>query len=166
MSELRGRLESFDGKAVGFLSAAQVAFRGDAGFLSEVVELCCDGSQHVSAGASWMLKDELERGAHLSGEDVAKLLGGLDGVVAWQAQLHLCQCLEYVELSERDALVVARWAHRFETAARPFLRAWSLHLRVILARRFAALAGDGAAARLRGEADEAASVRARMRRLK
>lgn len=166
MTGLRARLEEFDGKAVSLLAEAQAACRCERGFMSELVGLISGSELNVSAGASWILKDELENGATLGADDVAQLLDGLDRVEAWQAQLHLCQCLEYVDISEGEALDISAWAYGYEAADRPFLRAWSLHLRVVLSRRFAALESDGAAALVAGEADTAASVRARVRHLR
>jgi len=162
---LASRLEAFDGRAITLLSQAQAAHRGDAGFLEELVRLSCSGEGHVGVGASWILKDELEAGARLSGGDAARLVAGLEKVGAWQAQLHLCQCLEYVEFCAEQAVAVSDWARKFQGHERPFLRAWSLHLRIVLARRFSSLAADAAVALAVGAADDAGSVRARMRRL-
>lgn len=158
-------IQDFDGKNITVLAEARVACGSAPGYLEELVALCADPRASVADGATWILKAELEDGLALPQEMTARLVASLDGVQSWQARLHLCQSVEALDLSADQAETVIRWAQALSNHDRPFLRAWSLHVIVTLARRFDSHRAEAEAALAAAEADPAASVRARARRL-
>jgi len=164
--DLRTRLLEFDGVAVSILSEAQAVWRDREGFLDALVDLSFDPSGHLSDGATWILKAELEDGTELTPDRTEKLVSSLDSLTSWQSVLHICQMIERVSLSEPQAGRVIRWAQTHTGHKRPFVRAWSLHAIVVLGRAFPNYRQDAEAALAKGEADKAASVRARARRLR
>lgn len=161
---LETRLLDFDGKAVTLLSEARTACRDEPGFLSALVGFCADGRADVSAGATWILKAELEDGASLSPPLTARLVASLETITAWQAQLHLCQLISMLSLAPDQAEAVRTWLWPFLSHERPFLRAWALDA---LCRLPGARADQTIRDTLyRLESDPAASVRARARKLR
>jgi len=164
--DLRARLEEFDGVAVSMLSEARTNCRKHAGFLDDLITLSFDPDARVADGATWILKAELEDGAKLLPDQTERLVSSLGALTSWQSLLHVFQMIERVPLDESQAGRVVRWARSHAGHKRPFVRAWSLHAVVVLGRTFPKFRPDAEAALERGEADPAASVRARARRLR
>ncbi|NRB05772.1 MAG: hypothetical protein HRU30_21215 [Rhodobacteraceae bacterium] len=164
-SDLENRLLEFDGVAVTILSEAREACGEMADYWPELVRLSPSSEGHISAAATWIIKAELEDGATPPAPALANLISALSDISAWQAQLHLCQCLHLASLSTDQARAAAKWATGFAIHKRPFLRAWSLNLRAALGVNHAVLAKDGQKARETALADTAASVRARARHM-
>lgn len=165
-SELERRLLEFDGKAISVLSEARAARRTDANFLDELATFSFDARSAISDGATWILKAELESGTKLPPKVLARIVGSLDKIRSWQAALHLCQSVEMFELSPKQAKPFLKWARTYANHARPFLRAWSCHARVMIGHKFPDMRNEVALALQSAEADDAASVQARARQLR
>ncbi len=165
-SQLEAGLQEFDGKAVSVLSELRGACGATPDYLDDVIALSADDRPLIARGATWMLKAELEEGAELSPEQTGHLVKMLGSIIEWQAVLHLCQSIEGLKLNEAQAVTFASWAAGYADHQRPFLRAWSLHARTVLGRRFEALWPEADLALTRAETDPAASVRARVRQLR
>ena len=164
MNTLEAALKSYDGKAASILSEIRAKFGGQSAFLPELVRLAAHEDAHVSDGATWLIKDLLEDGVRLTPSQTEDLIGHLDAMSSWQAQLHICQSVRYLEASAPLADVCADWLTPLLRSDRPFLRAWSMDALQHLALRSATLAGRAEAALNAAEQDPAASVRARARR--
>ena len=164
--DLRASLLEFDGIAVSILSEARARCRDNDGFLDDLIGLCADPSGAVADGATWILKAELEEGTALSRAQTEALVAALDGLTARQSLLHVFQVVHRLHLTEAEAGRIIGRAKSFSDHKRPFLRAWSLHAVVVLARQFPKYRQDAEAALEQGEADKAASVRARARQLR
>ena len=159
-------LQAFDGSAISLLSEARTACRGSACFFDDLMAHCLDPEPSISNGATWILKAELEDGASLTPAMTQTLIGSLERLRAWQAMLHVCQLVDYLELTAEQAGRMIAWARSLADHSRPFLRAWSVHVRVVLGRKFKAYQRDADAALALAENDKAASVRARARQLR
>ncbi|MEM8950998.1 MAG: hypothetical protein AAGA21_20025 [Pseudomonadota bacterium] len=120
----------------------------------------------MSIGATWIIKAELEEGATLSPALTERLIGSLNRLKAWQAMLHVCQIVDDLQLDADQAGRMTDWAKSLAGHSRPFLRAWSVHVRVALGRRFEDYQHEVDVALAAAERDLAASVRARARQLK
>lgn len=158
-------LLAYDGKDPSALIDAREACGDALDFLDRVIAFCGDARPLVSEGASWILKAELDVGAHLTAGQSALVVAQLERLATWAAALHVLQVVEHLTFCEEDAQIFLTWAQGFADHRRPFVRAWSLHARVFLGRRYPALNVDVAAELVRAEDDPAASVRARARRL-
>jgi len=158
--DLRAELRRYDGGATATLAAMDLRFGTRRGYLDSLVTLAGDPERPVSDGATWMLKSALEAGRQLTPEQTARLLDGLDAIVAWQARLHVCQCAAHLDVPADRTEAHRRWLMPLLSAGRPFLRAWALDA-------LCHLDGTDCAALLErmGE-DPAASVRARVRNLR
>ncbi len=159
---LRQELTTYDGRSPTILSEISVRYRDQPNFLSDLVRLAVDENPLISEGATWMLKAELEAGQVCSPQDVKRLVVGLKGVTAWQAQLHICQSIKHITVPQELALELERWLSALLDAPRPFLRAWALD--AVCQLRGASPKTKALLAQM--ETDDAASVRARVRNLK
>ena len=80
------------------------AHRDEEGFAPALVDLCRDpGFERV---ALWMLKRFFESGGRLAADDVSRLLGAVDGLRGWEAQLLALQCLPYCPVAAADRVRV------------------------------------------------------------
>ena len=163
MATLRDALRSFDGKAVSILSEIRAGFDGRETFVAELVSLAGDDEGAVSDGATWLIKNLLDEGASLTPSQTEDLIGRLDAITTWQAQLHICQMVPHLEMPEPLTDACADWLTGLLNSDRPFLRAWSMDALQQCAVRRATLAGRSEAALAAAEQDPAASVRARAR---
>lgn len=162
VDNLRAELAAYDGRSPTILSELSARHRSDADFLSDLVRFVSDATPVISEGATWIIKAELEAGQTLSPHDVQRLIRALDGVTAWQAQLHICQSLRYIPVQQDQTGELETWLNGMLDAPRPFLRAWAVDA-------LCKVHGPSAqtmALLLQMETDKAASVRARVRNLK
>ena len=164
MKALREALGNFDGKAVSMLSEIRAEFGGRKAFVAELVDLAADDDPAVSDGATWLIKNQLEEGVRLTATQMKTLLDRLDAITTWQAQLHLCQSVRYLDVPARRSGALADWLEHLLHGDRPFLRAWSMDALQRLAARNAELKKRASAALDAAERDPKASVRARARR--
>ncbi len=163
--QLRTRLADYDGRAVTLLGETEAALGGKAGYLDALIALAGDDEAHVSSGATWLLKSALENGCEFSAVQVAALCESLANIAIWDAQLHVCQSIQYLFISEECAKQLADWLEPLLSHDRPFLRAWSLDALYRVSQQHRGHAAAFASALAVAEQDGAASVRARARKL-
>ncbi|KWV91951.1 chorismate lyase [Erythrobacter sp. YT30] len=130
------------------------------------MRLAADAEDNISSAATWLLKSWLEKGGAITTKQTAELCAELPGVTSWQAQLHLCQSIRFLDVTKDAAAAVHRWLVPLLAHDRPFVRAWSLDALASLARQHSHLHAAFAKALEHAEQDEAASVRARARNIK
>lgn len=159
-------LDQFDGKNISTLSEARMACRDRPDYLDVLIALCRDTRGCFADGASWMLKAELEDGTALAADQIENLSQALKAVPTWQAWLHICQMIDHLSLTAPQAQRFVDWGQGLRDHKRPFLRAWSLHLLVFIAKEFPTYADAAEQALILAEQDTAASVRARARQLR
>lgn len=163
MSALFEALCEFDGNAVSILSEAQAKFGASASFLPELVDLASSQTEHIASGATWLIKNCLEKGERLTPATTAVLFANLNEAKTWQAQLHLCQSFAYLEIPAPAAANTADWLDGLLRHKRPFLRAWSMDAYQHLGKQHPRLEERAEVALTHAEQDEAASVKARAR---
>lgn len=164
--ELEQHLLKFDGKAVSLLSETRIACNSLPGYLDDLIALSFDPRANVADGATWILKVELDDGTRLPPDAIQCIVASLGKIRSWQAALHLCQSVEKLSLTSAQAERFVVWARTYANHTRPFVRAWSLHARVVLGHKFPALEHEASMALQAAEVDQAASVRARARQLR
>lgn len=163
---IEAALKTFDGKAITILSEIRAEFGDRRNFRSELVRLAAHDEANVSVGATWLIKDLVENGVRLTRAQTDDLMGQLDAVSSWAAQLHICQSVQHFDMSEQSRNTCADWLEPLLRSDRPFLRAWSMDALQHLARRSTQLAGRAEAALKAAEQDPSASVRARARNVR
>lgn len=164
MKRLRDALGNFDGKAVSMLSEIRAELGGRKTFVSELVALAADGEATVSDGATWLIKNLLDDGAQLTPSQTEELIDNLDAITTWQAQLHICQSVQNLDVPAQQTGAFADWLTPLLQSERPFLRAWSMDALQNLALQNPELVRHASAALEAARQDSAASVRARARR--
>ncbi|WP_299321487.1 hypothetical protein [Parasphingopyxis sp.] len=165
VTDLRRRIGTFDGRAVSILGEIEAAESGRDGYMTALIALTDDDSGNISFGATWLIKSALEAGMALSADQVSTLLARIDAVTAWDARLHICQSVRHMDVAADDADALIQWLVPLRQHDKPFLRAWSLDAICYLAARDPRHRDFAQASLGEALADDAASVRARARRL-
>ena len=159
-------LARYDGKAITILGQIEAEFGNDPQYLAALVELLPSDQPHLENGATWLIKDRLERGDALSQARTDQLAAAAPALDDWQAQLHLAQSVRHLSPSLPAARILAVEMQSLLSHERPFLRAWSLDALVHLASLYEEFRAPADEALKGAEDDPAASVRARARNLK
>jgi hypothetical protein len=130
------------------------------------VTLSADQEQKIQTGATWLLKRLAENHHQFNPQHLIALFGSLSELTHWISKLHVCQMLHYVAIPEDSARNVASFLERNLWDDNKFLRAWSYSGFYELARQHQNYF-DYAMEQLElGEADHAASVKARIRKIR
>ncbi len=166
LEPLRDALTAFDGRATTILGEAEARFAEAPGYLEALIALAGEGDARVSGGATWLIKARLEAGGRLGPGETSALLTKLALITAWDAQLHLCQIARYLTFGAGDAERFSSWLEGLLTHKRPFLRAWSLDALCRVALQHEGYRARALEALEAGAQDPAASVKARVRRLR
>jgi len=120
----------------------------------------------VDIGDSWLLKSFMEQDGKLSPALQAGLLENLSRVDAWAALLHMCQLIQYLDVSEAGLNKIMPWAEDLTEHKRPFVRAWALHVICVCADRVPRHRPYALSRIELADQDEKPSVQARMRNLR
>jgi len=164
-AEIRSKIAEFDRRSPSVLGETEAQFGRERGYLTALIGLAGDQNAPVSSGSTWLIKSHLEAGGSLSPSQVAKLLGQLDLIKEWDAQLHICQSVRLLTIAGAEVALLAIWLTPLMSNSRPFLRAWSLDAVCRLAAEHPLYDDLAQKALAAGLDDGAASVRARARRL-
>ena len=165
MADLRTALLGFDGKAISFLSETDVKFREQADYLQTLVTLARDQEADIATGATWLIKNHLETGGALDADLVSPLFKALDEATSWGAILHILQSVQYVDLDQITDPHAFDQVHQHISHSRPFIRAWAVDAACRLAARFNDRQAEARQVLDAALQDEAASVRARARKI-
>ena len=165
MVDLRTALLGFDGKAISHLSETAVKFREQADYLQTLVTLACDQEADIATGATWLIKHQLETGGALNADLVSQYFKALDEAASWGAILHILQSVQHIALAQITAPHAVDQVHQDISHSRPFIRAWAVDAACRLAARFKDRHAEARQAVDAALQDEAASVRARARKI-
>ena len=165
-TDLRKRLEAFDGVHTATLEAIFATVPSDPPVLSELCNLALSDERNMQSASTWLLKRFTEGGVRLSETQSEALLGLLMRESHWEAKLHVLQMMAALTLSA--AAVPALWSTLIDmtSQANNLVRAWSYNGLAVLADRHWAYRAEAVELLERGAEDEASSIRARIRRLR
>ncbi|MCY4020925.1 MAG: hypothetical protein OXG39_16040 [Chloroflexi bacterium] len=135
-----------------------------------VLQALCDfvgsGDGRVQSAASWLLRRYASAGAALSHRQTEQALNVLITGGHWEARLHVMQMMG-------DLTVPARRAEPLWSAliaqtkdANKFIRAWSYYGLAVIADQHLSYRGQALALLAAADQEDAASVRARVRRIR
>ena len=164
-AKLRDELLAYDGRAISILSEIIARYRNEPKFLDAVISLSADPEDYLADGATWIIKDHLDEGGVLTTSQTGKLVEQATKTERWAANLHICQSIQHLPISEKAAKELAPWLAPLMDHKRPFLRAWSMDAFNAIAKTHPEYEKKAKAAIKAGLEDSAASVRARAKNL-
>ena len=164
--DLRALLDKFDGVHINSLEVIAESLAPEPPVLDALCELALGDESKLQSASTWLLKRFLEQGARLNGKQTTALLNVLRGDGHWEAKLHILQMLGGLTIAadashELWATLAARTKDNNK-----LIRAWSYHGLAVIADQHLAFRSKAIDWLAAGEEDEAASVRARIRRLR
>ena len=157
-------LFDFDGKSTGPLEGFAAAHGADAFLVAELCDLAASNDSKLQAAATWLLKRFGVTGAELSTSQTETLLGLLIQETGWLPRIHVLQMMATLTVPSSLAAPLMRALAEQATGANTFIRAWSVHGAAVLADQHPAYRDSVLDLLAAAEQDEAASVRARIRR--
>ncbi len=158
-------LSRYDGKTIGHLAQIEAEFGNDPEYLAALIEVLPSDTPHVENGATWLIKDRLERGGTLSQARTDQLATAVPALGDWQAVLHVAQIVKFLRPTPPASRLLALEMKGLLEHERPFLRAWSLDALAHLSRHLSELEPIVSDAVTAAIEDPAPSVRARARAL-
>lgn len=163
---LREELKAFDGQSLTVLGEIEARHDTEIGYRNALTALASDKEPTIASGATWLIKHYLENDGLLTRFQIDQLLSATPAMTDWKAQLHLCQTIHHLDLSEDEAIILIPWLDILMSHQRPFLRAWALDALCHLTRHHTGFAHIAIVALEAAENDHAPSVRARVRNIK
>jgi len=162
---LATKLGTFDGKHTDTLETLTTQLHPTAPLLRELCEIARSDEVTLQTAATWLLKRFQENGVSFSSAQIDNCLALLDQVTYWEAKLHLLQMLP-------EFVISADWQNTLYDILKKclkddnkFVRAWSYNGLFKLAQQHPQLRTEVAELLVRGQQEEAASVRARIRNI-
>jgi len=163
---IRKDLKSFDGRHTGSLEMILSKHPRRASLIGELVVLMADPDSNIQAGATWLLKRLVEDEVRFKQEHLTVLFGALRELTSWISKLHVCQMLPRLAIPKESAGNVTWFLERNLEDENKFLRAWSYNGFYELARQHREYFDEAIKHVEMGETDRAASVQARIRRIR
>lgn len=163
---LRDELELFDGRHTDVLERILSRPRQANSLIRDMVLLVTDKEQKIQTGATWLLKRLAENHVPFKTEHLIALFGSLSELTHWTSKLHICQMLPHVTIPAGSERTLVWFLERNLFDENKFLRAWSYNGFWELARQHPEYVDDAMEQIERGETDKAASVKARIRKIR
>ncbi len=159
-------LSDFDGRSTRPLERFAAAHEPDAEMVSALCEFSASGDQAMQAAATWLLKRYGVTGSQLTPDQNDALLRLLLQETSWFRDLHILQMMDRLVLPESLAPPLMDALAAQAAGSNAFIRAWSVHGAVAIADQHPAFRERAWELLAAAERDEAASVKARARRLR
>jgi hypothetical protein len=163
---IREELEQFDGRHTEVLERILSGHHATNLLIKGLVLLVADKEQRIQTGATWLLKRLAENHVHFKREHLIALFGSVSELTHWMAKLHVCQMLQYVVIPEESERNVAWFLERNLYDENKFLRAWTYQGFYELAKQHKKYLDYAMEHMEHGEVDKAASVKARIRKIR
>ena len=165
-SSLLEALGAFDGKRADTLAAIADAYPATADHIQLLCELATSDYTRLQSASTWLLKRMLADGSALSPAQTELVLAVLLRECHWEARLHVLQMM--ADLSVPDSMLPKLWnALRDQLKdTNKFIRAWAYYGSAVIADQHPAYRDNVQALLVEGAMEEAASVRARLRRIR
>ena len=157
-------LFDFDGKSTGPLELFAADHSADANLIAELCDFAAGDDRNLQAAATWLLKRYGVSGAHLSPSQTETLLSLLIQDTGWLSRIHVLQMMDTLTVPSSLAASLMEALAAQAVGANTFIRAWSVHGAAVLADQHPAYRDRFLDLLAAAEQDEAASVRARLRR--
>ena len=169
-SEDAGRVAAaiaeYDGKVIEGLASIATEIDPSSAVLQALCDFVCSEDARVQSAASWLLRRYAGDGAALSQRQTEQALSVLTAGGHWEARLHVLQMMG--DLTVPAKRIEQLWPALIEQTkdANKFIRAWSYYGLAVVADRHPPYRGRALALLAAADQEGAASVRARVRRIR
>ena len=165
-SSLLEALGAFDGKRTDTLEAIADAYPATANHIQLLCELATSDYARLQSASTWLLKRILADGSTLMPAQTELVLAVLLRDSHWEARLHVLQMM--AELSVPDTMLPKLWKalRQLMRDSNKFIRAWAHFGAAVIADQHAEYREEMLRILAQTGSDEAASVRARIRRIR
>ncbi|MEP3277581.1 MAG: hypothetical protein ABJN26_19270 [Stappiaceae bacterium] len=161
MNDLKQQLLVLDGTSTAFLKQLSFRFGSEDAFATKLVSFLTEPA--LQNGASWLLKDYLERDGTLDRATDGAFMQQLATLKHWSAQLHALQCVPYLEIAAADKHLLESFLKKCISSENKFVRAWAYNGFYALSCQHAEYQDMVRPMLQKGLESEAASVKARIR---
>lgn len=152
-------LLEWDGKSTSELEVIYKRYNATDDFV--ILLLGHSTQENIQMGATWLLKHHLETGHEIT-QNVIYLLAQQS---AWQAKLHLLQCLSYLKIDKPESEFLYRFLKTSLKDDHKFVRAWAYNGLYELANQYPFYMPEVIVILEIALVDEAPSIRARIRNI-
>ncbi|MGK7926108.1 MAG: hypothetical protein AB4290_12845 [Spirulina sp.] len=160
---IESEIKGWNGKSADEITEIFQTYSDTPVFIDTLIELFKIPS--CQKGATWLLKAWLDKGNNLKSEQIAKLFSSLDILEHWEAKLHLLQSLPFLPIAHSQKQQVEGFLRTTLPDRNKFVRAWSYNGFYELARQYPEYQEETEQFLEMAMRDEAASVKARIRKL-
>ena len=166
--DLTEALQQFDGKHVEPLEtfANQLRPNDIDGHLEALLKQARSKNQRTQVASTWIVKRLSERDVSFSKQQSRDLLRLLSSVSHWEAKLHLLQLLDRLEIPARSSRQLKTTIEQLLDDDNKLIRTWAYNGLYVLADQHPRYQDDVLALLDLSQADPAASVKARVRRIR
>ena len=166
LESVAAAIAAFDGKRTDILESIVSKVDATPEVLQSLCDLACSEESRIQSAASWLLRRYSQAGATLSPKQTEQLLRVLTRDSHWEARLHVLQMMG--DLALPQACIEKLWSTLAEQTNddNKFIRAWSCHGLAVIADQHPLFQERALTLLAAGEHDQAASVRARIRRIR
>lgn len=159
-------IAEYDGKHSDSLAAVAASVDPSREVLAALGDFVGGADRNAQSAASWLLRRYVEAGAVLSPQESEQVLATLIECEHWQTRLHILQMMGHVTLPASRVERLWRALDEYRQDANKFLRAWSYFGAAVVADQYPRYRDRALGWLAAAERDEAASVRARVRRIR
>ncbi|MDE2952639.1 MAG: hypothetical protein OXT68_17960 [Chloroflexota bacterium] len=159
-------IAAYDGKGIDSLAPVAAGIAPSPAVLQALCDFVGSEDARVQSAASWLLRRYAGAGAILSQMQTEQALAVLTIASHWEARLHVLQMMGDLILPSKR--VEQLWLALIEQSkdVNKFIRAWSYHGLAVIADQHPPYRGRALSLLAAAEGEEAASVRARIRRIR
>ena len=159
------RLRQFDGRHVKPLEDLATQLLHVEGSVDELLALSNIADARTQTAATWILKRLQELGIILTAAQTLSVFRLLRNVSGWEARLHLLQMLDSLEIPSRNSAQLLKLLAEFLDDENKLIRAWSYNGLFVVGEQHQKHRRAIAVSLQAAQSDDAASVRARIRRI-
>ena len=156
----------FDGKGTDNLESVASQVDATPEVLQSLCDFTCSEESRIQSAASWLLRRYSQAGATLSSKQTEQLLRVLTRDSHWEARLHVLQMMGDLALPQARPDKLWRALVEQTNDDNKFIRAWSCYGLAVIADQHPPYQERALTLLAAGEQNEAASVRARIRRIR
>lgn len=171
---LSAGLREWDGKSVEDIHSLYQRFKQDPQLIDHLIAFA--KQETLQSGATWMLKAHLESifdtrtttshdGLALTQRQANQIIALSDRLHPWQAKLHLLQILPCLTISKANKPKLEYFLRQCLADSNKFVRAWAYNGLFILSQQYPEYREETKQFFAMAMKDEAASVKARIRKL-